>query len=308
MGPLGWPEPHGSQKARPPLPLRPAGPPRNVSLKSMELEAILRECAPLLIAYSGGVDSAYLAYAAQQAVPGQVLALIADSPSLPRSALRSALAFAEAHQIPCEVIATHEIEDANYRRNGRDRCYFCKDELFQQMEQARLARPQFRTLAYGVNADDRLQDRPGHRAALDHAVRSPLREAGLGKAQIRALAHAAGLEVWDRPAAACLASRIAYGQAVTHELLARIEAGEEALYELGFQQVRVRCHGEIVRIEIAREELPSALTLEMADRLTTVFKRLGFHYVTLDLQGYRTGALNEVFPLPAKERPSPPEI
>ncbi len=258
-----------------------------------ELETILRACAPLLVAYSGGVDSAYLAYAAQQAAPGQMLAVIADSPSLPRNALKDAVAFAEAHHIPCEVIHTGEMDDPNYRRNAPDRCYFCKDELFRRMEAELARRPEFRTLAYGVNADDKLEFRPGHRAAQEHGVRAPLREAGLDKAEIRRRAHEAGLEVWDRPAAACLASRVAYGIAVTPEVLARIEQGEEALYALGFQQVRVRFHREIVRIEIAREELPRALTLEMADALTAIFRKLGFRYVTLDLEGYRTGSLNQ---------------
>lgn len=258
-----------------------------------ELETILRACAPLLVAYSGGVDSAYLAYAAQQAAPGQILAVIADSPSLPRAALKDAVAFAEAHQIPCEVIHTGEMDDPNYRRNAPDRCYFCKDELFRRMEAEMARRPEFRTLAYGVNADDKLEFRPGHQAAVKHGVRAPLREAGLDKAEIRRRAHAAGLEVWDRPAAACLASRIAYGIEVTPDVLARIEKGEEALYALGFRQVRVRFHREIVRLEIAREELPRALTMPMADELTAIFRKLGFRYVTLDLEGYRTGALNE---------------
>ncbi|MGH9466859.1 MAG: ATP-dependent sacrificial sulfur transferase LarE [Terriglobales bacterium] len=261
-----------------------------------ELETVLRHCAPLLVAYSGGVDSAYLAYAAQQAVPGQVLAVVADSPSLPRSALQSALAFAAAHAIPCEVIATAEIERDEYRRNQPDRCYHCKDELFRRMEEELRRRGGFRTLAYGVNADDDVDFRPGHRAAAEHGVRAPLREAGLGKKEIRRRARAAGLEVWDRPAAACLASRVAYGVEVTPEVLARIEAGEEALYGLGFRQVRVRYHREIVRLEIARDELPRALTMEMADRLTAIFRQLGFRYITLDLQGYRTGALNEILP------------
>jgi uncharacterized protein len=257
------------------------------------LEDILRECAPLLVAYSGGVDSAYLAYAAQQAAPGQVLALIADSPSLPREALAAALAFAEAHAIACEVVATRELERDEYRRNDAQRCYYCKDELFRVMKAERARRPQFRTLAYGVNADDRLDLRPGHRAAEDHGVRAPLLDAGLGKAEIRARARAAGLAVWDRPAAACLASRVAYGLEVTAPVLARIEAGEAALHGMGFRQVRVRFHEQIVRLEFAREELPRALDMAMADRLAKVFKDLGFGYVTLDLEGYRTGAMNE---------------
>ena len=251
----------------------------------------------MLVAYSGGVDSAYLAYAARQAAPGGVLALIADSPSLPRTALAAALAFARAHDIPCETLATQELENPDYRRNDPNRCYFCKDELFGRMAEELRQRPGFRTLVYGVNADDTLDFRPGHRAAGEHGVRAPLLEAGLGKAEIRARAQAAGLEVWDRPAAACLASRVAYGTEVTPAVLARIEQGEEALYGLGFRQVRVRYHQEIVRLEIARAELPRALDLAMADRLAAIFKKLGFRYVTLDLEGYRSGSLNEILPL-----------
>ncbi len=261
------------------------------------LAAVLEECAPMLVAYSGGVDSAYLAYAARQAAPGGVLALIADSPSLPRSALAAALAFAAAHDIPCETLATQELDNPEYRRNDPNRCYFCKDELFGRMAEELRRRPGFRTLVYGVNADDQLDFRPGHRAADAHGVRAPLLEAGLGKAEIRARAKAAGLAVWDRPASACLASRVAYGTEVTAEVLARIERGEEALYGLGFRQVRVRYHQEIVRLEIARAELPRALDLAMADRLVEIFKALGFRYVTLDLQGYRSGSLNEILPV-----------
>lgn len=263
--------------------------------KEARLRAVLQDCGPTLVAYSGGVDSAYLAWFAAQMPGMEMLALIADSPSLPRTQLQFALDFARQHGIPCEVIQTQELDNPDYRRNDPNRCFFCKDELFSRMEEETARRGRFRTLAYGVNADDTLDFRPGHRAAAQHGVRAPLLEAGLTKQEIRTLAHAAGLEVWDRPAAACLASRVAYGISVTPEVLRVIEEGEEAVRALGFRQFRVRYHKEIVRLEIAREELPRALDLAMADRLTGIFKKLGFRYVTLDLEGFRSGAMNEVF-------------
>ncbi len=261
--------------------------------KQERLRHLLRAAGPMLIAYSGGVDSAYLAWEARQALGRErMLALIADSASLPRRHLRSALDFAQAHDIACETLYTAELEDARYRRNHPDRCFYCKDELFQRMEAELAARPGFGVLAYGLNADDPADYRPGHEAARRHGIRAPLAEAGLGKAEIRGLARQAGLEVWDRPASACLSSRVAYGLEVTPEVLERIERGEDALAELGFRQFRVRFHGAIVRIEIAREELDRALNREMAEKLTSIFKRLGFDFVTLDLEGYRSGAMN----------------
>lgn len=275
-------------------------PPHALLAKQEALYGRLRSAAPLLVAYSGGVDSAYLAFAARRALaadwdgaaPG-VLAVIADSPSLPRAALAAALAFAAEHDIPCLRIATAELENPAYRANDRQRCYHCKDELFQRLRRELEARPGYRSLAYGINADDRLDQRPGHRAAVEHGVLAPLRDAALGKAEVRALARAAGLAVWDRPAAPCLASRVAYGTEVTAEILHRIEAGEAALGGLGFREFRVRHHGPLVRIEIAPAELARALDREMAARFTAIFKRLGFAYVTLDLEGYRSGALGE---------------
>jgi len=261
--------------------------------KEARLREVLQDCGPTLVAYSGGVDSAWLAWFAARVLGTEMLALIADSPSLPRTQLQFALEFTQRHAIPCEVIQTQEMENPDYRRNDQNRCFFCKDELFSRMEAEIAQRGRFRTLAYGVNADDTLDFRPGHRAAARHGVRAPLLEAGLTKQDIRTLAREAGLEVWDRPAAACLSSRVAYGIAVTPEVLRVIEEGEEAVRALGFKQFRVRYHKEIVRLEIAREELPRALDLAMADRLTGIFKKLGFRYVTLDLEGFRSGAMNE---------------
>lgn len=261
--------------------------------KDLRLREILRSCGPTLVAYSGGVDSAYLAWMAAQVLGRDALAVIADSPSLPRQHLQDALAFAAAHEIDCEVVQTHELEKPEYRRNDSDRCYFCKDELFAVMEAEQARRGRFRTLAYGVNCDDTADFRPGQRAAKEHSVRAPLLEAGLGKSDVRELSRVAGLEVWDRPASACLSSRVAYGIAVTPEVLHVIEEGEEALHRLGFRQVRVRYHGDIVRIEIAKDEMPKALDLAVLAEFTAIFKRLGFKYVTLDAEGYRSGAMNE---------------
>lgn len=261
--------------------------------KRERLRALLLAAGSMLIAYSGGVDSAYLAWEARQSLGrDNVLALIADSASLPRRHLREALSFARAHDIACESIATRELEDPRYRQNQPDRCFFCKDELFRRMEQELAARPNFRLLSYGLNADDPADFRPGHAAARQHGVRAPLAEAGLRKQEIRDLARHAGLQIWDRPAAACLSSRVAYGLEVTPAVLERIELGEEALAELGFRQFRVRYHGQIVRIEIAPEELRRALNPRMAGQLVAIFKRLGFAFITLDLEGYRTGSLN----------------
>lgn len=262
--------------------------------KADALRAVIAADGPTLVAYSGGVDSAFLAWTTQQVLGDDMLAIIADSPSLARAQLRSALDFAAAHRIPCQIIQTHEGERAEYRRNDANRCFFCKDELFLRMEEERRRRPRFRVISYGINCDDQHDFRPGQRAASEHGIRTPLVDAGFGKAEIRALAREAGLAVWDLPASPCLASRIAYGIEVTPEVLAKIEAAESAVRAMGFRQFRVRCHGDVARVEIARDELPRALTLEAADRLTAALKRAGFRYATLDLEGFRSGALNEM--------------
>lgn len=248
-----------------------------------------------LVAYSGGVDSAYLAYAAHQALGAGMLAVIADSPSLARTHLADALAFAQEQGIPVEVISTNELERDAYKRNDAQRCFQCKDELFTVMEEFRRRRG-FDSIAYGVNLDDQSDFRPGQQAARQHHVAAPLLEAGLTKQDIRDLARAAGLRIWDKPASACLSSRIEYGRPVTREALTAVEQGEDALRALGFRQFRVRHHGQIVRIEIAPEELPRALTTDMAAELTRIFKALGFAYVTLDLEGFRSGSMNALLP------------
>jgi pyridinium-3,5-biscarboxylic acid mononucleotide sulfurtransferase len=260
--------------------------------KRAVLRATLEELGSLLVAYSGGTDSAYLAYAAYEVLGDRMLAVIADSPSLPRAELSAAQAFAAEHGIPLQVLQTSELENVDYQRNDSQRCFHCKDELFTRMEQARLKRG-FRHIAYGMNLNDRGEFRPGQQAAAQHHAVAPLVTAQLSKAEIRTLARRAGLTLWDKPASACLASRIEYGRTVTKENLSQVERAEEALYALGFQQVRVRHHGDLARVEISRSELPRALSLETLDRITAALRPLGFLYITLDTQGYRSGSMNE---------------
>ncbi len=266
--------------------------------KAELLQENLASAGSLLVAYSGGTDSAYLAYAAHEALGERMLAVIADSPSLPRKELADAMAFADRHGIPVRVLQTHELEKPEYARNDAQRCFHCKSELFTQMEEAR-GRLGFEHLAYGMNLDDRGEFRPGQRAAEMHGALAPLVEAGLRKVEIRTLAREAGLSLADKPASACLSSRIEYGREVTAENLAQVERAEEALHALGFAQVRVRHHGKLARIEIAREDLARALTLEALDRLTEAVRGAGFLYVTLDTQGYRSGSMNDVLPVTA---------
>ena len=261
--------------------------------KAELLRRILAGRARLIVAYSGGVDSAFLAWAAHQALGDRMRAVIADSASLARTQLEDALAFAREHDIPAEVVETQELQNSAYTRNDAMRCFHCKDELFTVLERYREAHG-FDAIAYGVNADDESEFRPGQQAARQHHVLAPLLEAGLNKAEIRELARQADLRVWDKPASACLSSRLEYGRAVTPEALSVIERGEDALRTLGFRQFRVRHHGEIVRIEIARDELPRALTAEMAREFTALFKGLGFKFVTLDLEGFRSGSMNQL--------------
>ena len=268
----------------------------DLSAKRAALDRRLRSLGRLLVAYSGGVDSAVLAWAAHEALGDAMLAVLADSPSLARTQLDDAVAFAHEQQIPLEVLQTAEFERPEYVRNDSARCFYCKDELFTVMEQLRLSRG-FDAVAYGVNLDDQGDFRPGQQAARQHGVAAPLVEAGLSKAEIRELARSAGLRVWNKPAAACLSSRVEYGRAVTPEVLAVVEQGEDALRRLGFRQFRVRYHGEIVRLEIASDEMPRALAPAMAAEFARIFKALGFAYVTLDLEGFRSGSLNAVLPL-----------
>lgn len=263
--------------------------------KASQLEAELSRLGRVLVAYSGGVDSAYLAWSAHRVLRSNMLAVIADSPSLARTQLADALGFAKEQGIPIEVISTSELERPEYARNDGQRCFQCKDELFAVMEGLRSERG-FDAIAYGVNVDDQGDFRPGQQAAKLHHVAAPLLTAGLTKQEVRELAREAGLRIWDKPASACLSSRIEYGRPVTREALDIVERGEDAVRALGFRQFRVRHHGDIVRLEIAREEMDRALDPAMAAQFTVIFKGLGFKFVTLDLEGFRSGSMNSLLP------------
>ncbi len=264
--------------------------------KRQRLEASLRRLGSVIVAYSGGIDSAYLAFAAHGALQGKMLAVIADSASLARSHYHDAVAFAEQQGIPLRTVQTLELEHEAYAVNDSNRCFHCKDELFTVLEQER-AQLGFDAVAYGLNADDRKDFRPGQRAAAAHHVAAPLAEAGMTKADVRALAKAAGLNVWDKPASACLSSRIEYGRRVTPENLRMVEEAEDALRALGLRNFRVRHHGAVARIEIAEDEMSLALDAARLREMSATVKAAGFHYVALDCDGYRSGSMNEILPV-----------
>jgi pyridinium-3,5-biscarboxylic acid mononucleotide sulfurtransferase len=261
--------------------------------KRERLYGRLRELGRLLVAYSGGVDSAYLAWAAHEVLGEEMLAVMADSPSLARTQMRDAVSFAAECGIPLQTVRTDELENAEYQRNDAMRCFHCKDALFGVMERVAVYGG-WSAVAYGVNVDDEGDWRPGQKAARQHGVAAPLLEAGLTKAEIRALAAEAGLRVWDKPASACLSSRIEYGRPVTREALEQVERGEDALRAMGFRQFRLRHHGDVARIEIDREEMERALTLEMFARMSEAIKACGFKFVALDMEGFRSGSMNAV--------------
>lgn len=260
--------------------------------KEARLREILEELGSCLVAYSGGVDSAYLSVVAHDQLGERSLAVTAESPTYPAYQRGQAVELVTRFGLRHEFIRSRELNDPNYAGNPINRCYFCKHELYGLL--ATMARERgLHLVVDGNNADDTLDYRPGRQAGRELSVRSPLIEAGLTKNDVRALSRARGLPTWDQPASACLASRIPYGSEVTEEKLRMIDRGEDVLRGLGFRQSRVRHHGDVVRIEIAREEMERALNMDMFDRLASEFKAIGFRFVTLDVEGYRTGALNE---------------
>jgi uncharacterized protein len=260
--------------------------------KERKLRALLRNYDSVLVAFSGGVDSAYLAYVAHSELGASALAVTGDSASYPTFQRELADRLTAEFGIRHEIIFTEEFSDANYTNNPPNRCYYCKSELYTKMNRFAEERG-FKVICDGTNADDVGDYRPGRQAARELQVQSPLLECGMTKADIREMSRRAGLPTWDEPASACLSSRVPYGQMVTIEKLSAVDRAESALRRLGFRQVRVRHHGEMARIEISEAEMPRALNVETAQQMAATLKAIGFKYVALDLEGYRTGSLNE---------------
>jgi uncharacterized protein len=262
------------------------------ALKERRLNALLRECESVIVAFSGGVDSAYLGWAATRVLGDRALCVTADSPSYPDHHRQLALRVAREFALHHEIIHTAELQRPDYRANPINRCYFCKTELYSTLGELATRRG-FKVIVDGSNADDRQDYRPGRQAAREFDVRSPLDEAELSKDDIRELSRRAGLPTWAEPASACLSSRIPYASEVTEEKLRLIEQAEEAVHALGFRVCRVRHHDTLARIEVGADELSRALEPEIRDALVARLRALGYKYVTLDLRGYRLGSLNE---------------
>lgn len=280
--------------------------PPEVARKAADLRARIADLGSVLVAYSGGVDSALLLRVAVEVLGERAVGALATSPAYDDDETADAVSLAARMGARLERIDTHELDDPRYVANGADRCYFCKDELFNQLEPLR-QRLGLASIAYGMNQDDRGDWRPGQRAAREHGVRAPLDEAGMTKDDVRALARSLGLPVWDKPALACYSSRIPYGTPVTPEVLRKVGRAERALRGLGFRQVRVRHHDTLARIEVAQGELPRLLDPTVRDEVTRAVREAGYLYVTVDLQGYRTGSLNEALLRPRRASTPPPE-
>jgi uncharacterized protein len=271
----------------------------NAITKEERLRKIFRELKSVIVAYSGGVDSSYVAYVANAELGPRAVCITGQSASLPAYQRVEIDGIVQRFGFNHEVIHTDELENDSYRANNPDRCFFCKDELYTKLESVAQARG-IQHIVDGSTVDDLDDFRPGRQAAKQHAVRSPLIEVGLSKSEVRELSRKATLPTWDKPASPCLSSRIAYGTTVTIERLSKVDRGEEILREFGFREFRVRHHDQLVRLEIAPAEMDRVLRKELIDELAKRFRELGFKYVTLDLQGFRSGSMNEVLPTPAK--------
>ncbi|MCA1578926.1 MAG: ATP-dependent sacrificial sulfur transferase LarE [Acidobacteria bacterium] len=271
----------------------------SATLKEQQLRETFRAVGSVIVAYSGGVDSSYVAYIANAELGPRAICITGHSASLPsyqQAEIDRVVAQFGFHH---EIIQTEELENPSYRANDGNRCYFCKDELYTKLEAIAASRG-LECIVDGSTTDDLGDYRPGRKAASQHAVRSPLIEVGLSKIEVRELSRRAGLPTWDKPASPCLSSRIAYGTTVTIERLSKVDRGEEILREFGFKEFRVRHHDTLVRLEIAPAELDRVLDREVFEQLAKRFRELGFKYVTLDLEGFRSGSMNEVLPIRIK--------
>src|SRR6185503_13360034 len=269
------------------------GPPMNTIAKEERLRELFRELESVIVAYSGGVDSSYVAYVANEELGSRAVCITGQSASLPAYQRAEIDRVVEKFGFQHELIDTEELENPAYRANDANRCFFCKDELYSKLESVARGRG-IKSIVDGSTMDDLGDFRPGRQAAAQHAVRSPLIEVGLSKSEVRELSRKATLPTWDKPASPCLSSRIAYGTTVTIERLSKVDRGEEILRELGFREFRVRHHDQLVRLEIAQAEMDRALRKDLLDDLAKRFRELGFKYVTLDLEGFRSGSMNEV--------------
>ncbi len=265
----------------------------NILAKEERLREIFRELESVIVAYSGGVDSSYVAYVANEELGARAVCITGQSASLPGYQRAEIDRVIEKFGFQHEMILTEELENPDYRANNANRCFFCKDELYSKLETVAQTRG-IKSIVDGSTVDDLGDFRPGRQAAAQHAVRSPLIEVGLSKSEVRELSRRVELPTWDKPASPCLSSRIAYGTTVTIERLSKVDRGEEILREFGFREFRVRHHDQLVRLEISQAEMGRALRKELIDELAKRFRELGFKYVTLDLEGFRSGSMNEI--------------